>query len=185
MASEDNNVCFHEMAVRRELPCKHILCLDCVKNMKEKAGRSDHLSCPNCEALFSIAVVPKDSVDPPQYVKEKYKQEIKAVPDVDPIKHNDKIMGMTVLGDELYIVCKSPPNVIFKYDIGAKNKEPSKPTELSISAMKWPRGIAGSEALSHLYITDWHQMFGGRLWRYKYKKGQETKQEDPVAILDV
>src|SRR6218665_69858 len=139
MTSEDCNICYHEIASRRELPCKHSLCIDCVQNMIKMAGRSDHLSCPNCKGLFSIAIVPNDSVDLPQYVREKYKQEIKAVQNVGPVKYNDKIVGMTVLGDELFIVSKSPPNVIFKYDIGANSNKPWLPVELSISEMKWPR----------------------------------------------
>src|SRR6218665_439519 len=105
MASGNCSICFQKMAVPRELPCKHVFCLDCVKNVKEKAGRNYHLSCPKCGALFSIAFVPKHSKDPPRYVREKYKQEIKATKDLDIIKHNGKIMGMTAIGDELFVVC--------------------------------------------------------------------------------
>src|SRR6218665_207266 len=184
MASENCNICFQKMAARRELPCKHALCIECVKNMIKTVGRSEHLSCPNCRGLFSIAVAPIDSTHHPQYVREKYKKKVESARDVGVIKQNKTIMGMAVISDELFIICKAPSTVIFKYDIGANSKQPWLPVELSISEMIFPTGIAASETSSCLYITDWHTMFGGRLWRYKYRNGQAAIKEKPVAILD-
>ena len=103
------------------------------------------------------------------------------------INYEGKVMGMTLIGDELFIVRQSPPNVIFKYDIGDRDTVPGKPVELCISRMIYPRGIAAfnTSTCLYMYIIDWHKMFGGRLWRYEYKKGEETKQEDPFATLDI
>lgn len=95
-----------------------------------------------------------------------------------------KVMGMAILDRSLFVVCQNPPNVISKFDLDAPpNGSSETRVTLCVSEMVWPRGMAASQTLGCLYITDWSTMSGGKLWRYKYKTGEETRAEGPVADL--
>jgi hypothetical protein len=114
--------------------------------------------------------MPPGSIEKPIFVEEKFKSRIDKEFGSCSLKLNGKIMGMTISVDKLFVVCKTPPNIIFQYDIDTLEDMPSiASNRLIIEEMKWPRGIAASDHLSCLYITDWSNMFGGRLWRYDYR----------------
>jgi len=73
-------------------------------------------------------------------------------------------MGLTVLkrqqllysvhstSNKVYIHSTSPPEFI-------RLRHPE------IPGLKWPRGIAASQRHDCVFVTDWYQMFRGRLWR--------------------
>lgn len=155
-----------------KLPCGHEFCLSCVQNMVTTEQRSHNLSCPLCRAVFTISVLPHGSLEQPAIVKEKYGIRIDRSPGCGPLRHDAKIMGMAILQDDLFVVCKKP-GVVYQYYINTQEPFSGEPRTVSIPDLKWPRGITANDSL-RLYITDWSSMFQGRLWRYDCKNGKST-----------
>lgn len=183
--TETCRICFNRMHNPRKLPCAHVFCFNCIQTLVGcSPGLRVHILCPACRVPFTITVPPIGNSDLPSYIHEKYRLDILGIKEHYELPSRSKVMGMAIIKDDLFVVCKDPPNIIFRYDIGEQTPLLKNPMELSIPEMTWPRGLAASENLSCLYVTDWHSMSRGRLWRYKYGKGQNTQMEGPVGEVD-
>lgn len=171
----------------RDLSCNHAICSHCVEFTIARLGRRFGIECPKCEVPFTRTVVPKDrrNMEPDKCVRDDYDVRIEPVKGITSISLQSKIMGMTILGRNLFVVCKNSPHDIFRFSLGESDTSFEAAGKLNIPKMMWPRGLAASKKDNYLYITDWSEMFGGQLWRYRDTGGDNVHVEYPVATLDV
>ena len=90
-----------------------------------------------------------------------------------------KVMGMTILSGNLFVVLEDPCNIVYKY--GLKNMDQH--STIKIVGLRCPRGMASSSQQRCIYVTDWNGMLNGRLWCCKFTSTDcQTLECNPIAI---
>jgi hypothetical protein len=158
------------------LPCDHRICLKCFDDMIELAADRRHgFLCPrsSCHGRFAVPFPynpqcrVRGTVSQP-CVRDRYPMELRMIYRMS-ISSGQKIMGMSLLNDKLYVA--SGKNHICSFDVsGITNGNRIEEQPCVIPGITCSQGMAASKKLATVYITDWSTMFGGSLWVYRENK---------------